>query len=97
MTQRERREVTDRIMDYCRTTPGIWAVKIHADSVQGVGIPDIVGCVDGRFFACEAKVKGKNPTKIQRHTLDLVARAGGLAIVAHSLEEFMEGINGKEA
>lgn len=92
MTQKERDQVTDKILKYCKETPGIWAVKIHADGVQGVGIPDIVGCACGRFFACECKTAKGRTTKLQRHTLELIEKAGGLAIVARSPEEFMEEI-----
>lgn len=92
MRQPERDQVTDKILKYCKETPGIWAVKIHADGIQGVGIPDIVGCAGGRFFACECKTPTGRTTKLQRHTLDLIKKSGGLAIVARSLDEFKEAL-----
>ena len=96
MTQKERREVTDKIMTWCEKTPGIWAVKVHADAVQGTGLPDIIGCDRGTFWACEAKQPGAQPTKIQRHTLEKIQRTGGLAFVAHSLGEFLAALGREE-
>ena len=96
MTQKERREVTDKIMSWCERTPGVWALKVHADAAQGTGIPDIIGCDKGTFWACEAKRPGEKPTRIQRHTLEKIQRSGGLAFVAHSLEEFLEALGREE-
>jgi len=92
MTQKERDQVTNRILAYCKETPGIWAVKIHADAIQGTGLPDIVGCCGGLFWACECKTPTGRTTKLQRHTLDLITKSGGLAIVARSLDEFKEAL-----
>ena len=96
MTQKERDQVTDKILKYCRETQGIWAVKIHADAIQGTGLPDIVGCCGGLFWACECKTPTGRTTKLQRHTLDLIQKSGGLAIVARSLDEFKEALYGND-
>jgi hypothetical protein len=48
-----------------------------------VGIPDIIACLDGRFIAIETKAPGRlsTVTANQRRQLDLIAQAGGIAIV----------------
>lgn len=48
-----------------------------------VGIPDIIACLNGRFIAIETKAPGKkkNVTPNQQRQLDLIAEAGGVALV----------------
>ena len=55
---------------------------------QSAGVSDILGCTpQGRFLAVECKDTGKKPTPEQVQFLDGVRERGGLAIVAHSVEE----------
>jgi len=45
------------------------------------GVPDIVGCVDGRFIGIEAKIDYNKPSEIQAYTLLDIAKNGGYAVV----------------
>ena len=45
------------------------------------GVPDIVGCLDGRFFGIECKAKGNKPTALQKLNLRAIRDAGGTALV----------------
>ena len=45
------------------------------------GIPDIVGCLNGVFFAIECKANGGRPTALQLREIDRINVAGGFAIV----------------
>lgn len=47
------------------------------------GIPDVVGCWEGRFFAIECKAEGKltNTTALQKREMEKVREAGGVAFV----------------
>lgn len=57
------------------------------------GSPDIVGFLaDGRFLGVECKLAGNEPTTEQVEWLTAIAEAGGVAIVAHSVEELAEDI-----
>lgn len=47
------------------------------------GIPDIVGCVGGRFFAIEVKAGKNKPTKLQSMEHDAIRAAGGVALVVN--------------
>jgi Holliday junction resolvase len=47
------------------------------------GVPDIVGCYKGRFFAIECKAGTNKPTPLQQKNLDEIAKAGGLAWVVN--------------
>jgi hypothetical protein len=51
------------------------------------GVSDILGCHLGRFYAIEVKRLGEKPTDHQQAFLDRVTEHGGLAFVAHSLNE----------
>ena len=56
------------------------------------GVPDIVGCYKGRFFAIECKgtSKGKT-TALQDKNIAQIIAQGGLAIVVH--EDNIEDVN----
>lgn len=43
------------------------------------GIPDILGCVSGRFIAIEMKINYNSPTPLQIYTLAEIAKNGGFA------------------
>ncbi len=47
------------------------------------GVPDIVGCYKGKFFGIECKAGTNKPTEVQKLQLQLIADAGGIAIVIH--------------
>lgn len=52
------------------------------------GISDIIGMTStGRYIAVECKQPGKRPTEKQRAFLDEVKAHGGIAIVAHDVDE----------
>lgn len=58
------------------------------------GVPDIVGCINGCFFAIECKAGTNKPTKLQLHNIDLIRTAGGHTLVVnedniHQVEELM--------
>lgn len=44
------------------------------------GTPDIVACIDGKFWGIEVKREGKKPTISQQRRLDEIRYAGGRAI-----------------
>lgn len=57
--------------------------------VGGKGASDLMGIVDsGIFLACEVKKVGGVLTQEQKAFLQSVHDKGGIAIVAHSAEEF---------
>lgn len=47
------------------------------------GVPDVVGCWNGRFFAveCKAEGKAKQTTALQDRELFLIRQGGGIAFV----------------
>jgi len=45
------------------------------------GIPDVVGCLAGRFFAIECKANGNKATALQEREIEKIKIAGGFALV----------------
>lgn len=45
------------------------------------GVPDIVGCFEGRFFGIECKAGKNKPTVLQQKHLDDIKHKGGIAVV----------------
>jgi len=74
---------------------GAWAVKIHGGAFQQAGLPDILGCYRGGFFALELKQCGKKLTLQQISTLSMLCAAGGRACVIYTdepVEEVVEWV-----
>lgn len=45
------------------------------------GVPDIIGCKDGRFLAVECKANGNGPTALQEKHLKEIVEKGGTSFV----------------
>lgn len=69
--------------------PGSWLVKIHGGPFQAAGIPDLVGCIEGRFVGLEVKLPddSSQATPLQSRTLAGIRRAGGLGAVVRGPAE----------
>lgn len=63
----------------------IWFAKIS--DRYNKGIPDIVGCINGKFFAIELKATNGRPTKLQEYTIDKIEEAGGKVCIARTMAE----------
>ena len=49
----------------------------------GSGVPDIVGCYNGKFFGIECKAGRNKPTPLQQKNLAAIAAVGGVALVVN--------------
>lgn len=60
-----------------------------------VGLPDLLGCVQGRYVGIEIKHPDQDHpvSKIQYKRIEQIQDAGGIAGVAESIEEAIEIIN----
>jgi Holliday junction resolvase len=78
------RKVLDRLGIYYFMPPGM--------GLGRSGIPDIIGCYNGRFIAIECKAGKGQLTALQARELASIKATGGLIFVARedNLEE-MEG------
>ncbi len=82
------KNITRAIMKRLRSE-GAWIMKVHGSAYQTAGIPDIIGCYNGRMFAIEVKAPGKRPTLLQQETMMDLVRHGAAVGVATSVDEAM--------
>lgn len=72
----------DKFRKELEAIPYSWWVKVSLPSL--LGIPDMLGCVRGKFVAIELKKSEKEkPTEMQLYHLKTIADCGGYACVAY--------------
>ncbi len=76
---------------------GAWHTKTHGSVHGRRGIPDILAIHYGHALAIEVKQPGEQPAPLQRYELDRVRRAGGTALVAHSVDDVRQALDQIEA
>jgi hypothetical protein len=79
--------IVRRILAYLKTVPRCFCWKEHGGMYGTAGIPDIICCIDGRFFAFEVKNEKGVPTALQEATIRKINATGGTATVVRSVEE----------
>lgn len=87
-----------RVKARLKVEPDLYHFTKEALSIRG--IPDLIGCYKGRFFALELKRSKKEAEKtsgrivLQKHTLGLINKAGGIGRIVHpdNWEEVLEEI-----
>lgn len=87
-------DIVKAIVKYLRTVPRCFFWKEHGGMYGTAGIPDIIVCINGRFFGFEAKTEDGKPTKLQEATIRKILAAGGTALVVRSVAEVRTAING---
>ena len=84
--------LTKKILKVLRGEGGWW-VKIHGGPYQVTGIPDIIGCLGGRFYSFEVKVKETDKaTPRQALQLRLIKQAGGVSRVIRGPADALKAI-----
>lgn len=92
--QMKESDIVKAIMKYLKTVPGCFCWKEHGGMYGTAGIPDIIACINGRFFGFEVKTEDGKPTKLQEATIRKILAAGGTALVVRSVDEVRTVING---
>jgi Holliday junction resolvase len=82
--------IVTAILRYLKSLQHCFAWKTHGDAYSVSGIPDIIACIDGRFFAFEVKTPDGKLTKLQEITLQRINDAKGNAFKVTSLQEVKE-------
>jgi len=67
-----------------------WHMKVAGGPLQRRGIPDIVGCHAGRFFAIELKAPNGRTTLSQEVEIARLIEAGARVCVARTLAEVQQ-------
>jgi hypothetical protein len=87
MAKAETRIVRKILLALGETFPGSYFRKIHGNPFQHIGIPDILGCVDGYFFGLEVKTDSGKTSLAQELEGDCIKTAGGFFGVVRSPED----------
>ena len=88
------KDIVNKILRYLKTVPDCFCWKEHGGMYGTAGIPDIIACIGGRFFAFEVKTETGKTTALQDATIRKILSCGGHAFVVHSVEEVRTAING---
>ena len=73
---------------------GVFCFKIWGSEHMMAGLPDIIGCYEGRFFGFEVKLpeNRKGTSARQDYVIGLIQDAGGLAKVICTPSEALEAL-----
>ena len=80
-------DIVKAILKYLKTLPHCFAWKEHGGMYGTAGIPDIIACIDGLFYAFEVKTDIGKTTALQDATIRKIINSGGHAFVVRSVEE----------
>ena len=83
-------KLTTQILAALRKRGGWWA-KFHGGVYQR-GIPDLLGCYNGKMVALEVKVDGRHygATALQQKNIDEINNCGGNASVIYSIQDALK-------
>ena len=81
------KDIVTAIMRLLKAVPRCFAWKEHIGMYGSAGVPDVICCLDGRFFAFEVKTPGGRLTRLQGHTIHKIKVAGGHAFVVRSADD----------
>ena len=72
----------------------------HWKAMQGLGsvpgVPDILGIWKGRMLGIEVKTESGKPSDHQKRFIDMINREGGIAFVARSVNDVIDGLGVKD-
>ena len=60
---------------------GGWSFKVMGNAFQEAGIPDVIGCINGKLIALEIKSSRGKASDMQLYKIKLISQAGGYARV----------------
>ena len=81
------KDIVQSILRYLKAVPDCFAWKTHGGMYGTAGIPDIIACVEGRFFAFEVKTATGKATPLQKATIQKILSSGGTAAIVRSVDE----------
>lgn len=68
----------------------IYYINKYGDGRSGLGAPDLITCINGRFVAFELKVENNDLSNAQKIHKKRIERNGGKHYKPYTLEEFIE-------
>ena len=80
-------DIVKAILKYLKTVPHCFAWKEHGGMYGTAGIPDIIACIGGKFYAFEVKTPVGKTTALQDATIRKIKNCGGYAGIVRSVED----------
>ena len=102
MSDRLESAIKKAIMDYLATRPNTFAFRVSTTGIPDtslpggfrknlmVGVSDIIGVKNGKFFALEVKTRDGKLTEHQERFLKRVDKAGGYGAVVRCVEDAVQ-------
>jgi len=84
--------IENKIKDYLKSI-GAYYFKHHGNQFSQVGVPDIIACYKGRFIGIEVKNETGKTSPLQDINLESIKKAGGISLVARSVDEVKKAID----
>lgn len=84
-------KIKKQIKDYITRIGGFWSI-VQGGPYSKPGDPDLICCVDGRYIGIEAKTPTGKPTELQLQRGREIEQAGGIWILARSVEDVRDGL-----
>lgn len=82
-------DIQRKIIRYIDSIGGYCLKVIQASKA---GVPDVVACVDGRFFGIEVKMPKGRVSQLQEYNLKKINESGGVGVVARSVEDVKDAV-----
>lgn len=82
MAQTPEKKVKDKVVSVLKSE-GVYYFFPATHGYGRSGVPDVIACVNGHFFAIECKAGTNKPTILQVRELEAIRRCGGVAVVAN--------------
>lgn len=80
MPKTPEKKVKDKVVGILKEQ-GVYYFFAAMNGMGRSGVPDIVCCYRGRFFAIECKANGNTPTVLQQREMYKITEAGGITVV----------------
>ena len=80
MAQTPEKKVKDKVVKILKSY-GVYYFFPATHGYGRSGVPDIICCVNGHFFAIECKAGNNKPTALQIREIETIRRNNGVAVV----------------
>ena len=81
------KDIVSTIQKHLKSLPNCFSWKEHGGMYGTAGIPDIIACINGKFYAFEVKTAIGKTTALQDATIRKIISCGGHAYVVRSVDE----------
>lgn len=79
----EEKQLDNKVIAFIKSRGG-WCVKYWAGAkYTKKGIPDILACINGKFYGIEDKASNGKPKLLQLKNLEWIRQAGGYGILLY--------------